>query len=808
MILSRAFAAVLAGVGVLIQSTIAHSTHRSPLSYVTRIDDANIQTPSHRIHAHSSFEISFLLHDRKQRIRLVLEPNHDILSQDATIQHMDADGNVHRIEPINRADHKIFKGRAFIRLDGQSEWTNAGWARINVHRDGQRPVFEGAFSVNADNHHIQTSASYRQTAIEGDPEIEWAQDEYMVVWRDSDITASGYGHDDLKRDSHAGHGCTADDLVYNRAENNIVYRAMQEAAEERRWASMSPANIFGRQLDGTQGGAGAGVNLASTIGSTQGCPTTRKVALVGIATDCNYASQFPSNTSLRANVIQQVNTASQLFESTFNISLGIQNLTVTDAKCPSTAPASAPWNVACSSGKTITDRLNLFSAWRGLSKDGNAYWTLLTTCNTGAAVGLAWLGQVCIEGATASGDENIAGANVVVRTSTEWQVFAHETGHTFGAVHDCISQTCSDGSVTKQECCPLSSGSCNANSEFIMNPSTAQGIEKFSACSIGNVCSFLGRSSTRMQCLANNKDVTTITGSQCGNGIVESGEDCDCGGPSGCSDNPCCDAATCKFTANSVCDPSNEECCSQQCQFRSKGTVCRPSTGSCDPEETCPGDSPNCPADASSPDGTECGGSGSKLTCASGQCTSRDLQCKTLMGSLTAGNDTYSCSSQGCILSCASPEFGANVCYKMQQYFLDGTECEGGGKCNNGNCQGATLGNQIGSWITDNKNIVIPVAAVVGGLILLAFVSCIWNCFRRRRSRRAKPVSPPPRPRGWNSYGGPGIPVMGGGNSSVSPTAMRQPPGVRHQPMPYPGAGVDQRYEPVRSTRQNSFRYA
>ena len=53
------------------------------------------------------------------------------------------------------------------------------------------------------------------------------------------------------------------------------------------------------------------------------------------------------------------------------------------------------------------------------------------------------------------------------------------------------------------------------------------------------------------------------------------------------------------------------------------------------------------------------------------------------MGSFTLNNDTYACNSETCMLSCASPEFGSNVCYSMQQNFLDGTTCGGGGHCNN-----------------------------------------------------------------------------------------------------------------------------
>lgn len=781
MYLLRPLAGALAAVGLLLPLATADSTERNPLRYVTQIEEPalNAHNPSHRIHALSSFDLTFAIHDRSQRIRLSLEPNHDILAENAAVHILGADGTIRSSEPIDRLDHRVYKGEAFVQRG--SDWTHAGWARVSVHRDGDHPVFEGAFRIDGDNHHIQTDSNYRQTRLEKDPEVAPADDDFMVVWRDSDILGANphdHAHDELKRDLGNRQTCTSDKLLFNRDDNHPVYRSLDTRSEpDGFWRSMASNSLWGRQIDGTTGGNGAGVNLSSTIGSTAGCPTARKVALVGIATDCTYTAKFNSTESVRQNIINQINSASQVYESSFNISLGIQNLTISEASCPATAPASAPWNIACSNSVTITDRLNLFSAWRGQHNDTNAYWTLLSTCNTDSAVGLAWLGQVCVEGSqssTSNGqNETIAAANVVVRTSTEWQVIAHETGHTFGAVHDCTSSTCSDGTATKQQCCPLSSSSCDASGDFIMNPSTGNGITQFSPCSIGNICSAIGRQSVKTNCLTSNRNVNTITGSQCGNGIVEQDEDCDCGGADGCGDNSCCNPDTCKFTTNSVCDPSNEECCTAQCQFASNGTVCRPSTGTCDPQETCTGASPLCPADTTADDGTSCGDDGAGLKCASGQCTSRDLQCKTLMGSLTTGNDTYACSSSGCQLSCASPEFGANTCFTMMQNFLDGTSCQGGGKCRNGDCQGGNLGNEIGYWITHNKPIFIPVVSVVGGLVILAIVSCCWTSYRRRRRRNAP--KPPPAQwvgGGWNAGRGPIMappPVASGGRGPAPP---------------------------------------
>ncbi|KAI0124484.1 zinc metalloprotease mde10 [Hypoxylon sp. NC0597] len=751
---------------VLSHSSDAHSVKRNALNYISRVDNPVIHTPSNRVHAYSSFDLSFLLHNEKDKVRISLEPNHDVLSDTANVRYLGADGTVTHEEKLERTDHRVFKGHAFVQHPDHAEWINSGWARITVHRDGPKPLFEGTFRVHGNHHHIQTSSNYRQTQHEDDPTAEYAEDEYMVVWRDSDIKPDEYVSE-LKRGLSKS-TCSYDALDFNNEDQHPVHQGL----DLRDMSGVDANKLFGRdQIDGTTGGNGAGVNLAQSIGSTQGCPTTRKVALVGIATDCTYTAQFSSNSDVRANIIQQVNSASAVYESSFNITLGIQNLTISERDCPGTPSQNAQWNVACGNGVTITDRLNLFSSWRGQFNDTNAYWTLLSTCNTDAAVGLAWLGQLCSTGSGTQGDssggnETIAGANVVVRTSTEWQVFAHETGHTFGAVHDCTSDTCSDGSASMQKCCPLTASSCDADGNYIMNPSTSPGITQFSPCTIGNICSAIGRNSVRSSCLTNNKNVVTISGSQCGNGIVEAGEQCDCGGASGCGNNNCCDPNTCQFKTNAVCDPSNEDCCTDQCQFRSSGSVCRASTGSCDPEETCSGNSGTCPNDVKAPDGQSCGSSGAGLTCASGQCTSRDLQCSTIVGTLTNNSDTKACDSQSCLLRCASSQLGPNACYDMQQYFLDGTPCQGGGRCNNGQCQGSSLADQVGSFFSDNKNIIIPVAASVGGLIVLGLTCCIFTSCRRRARRRklAKTVQPS------NSW-------VGGNGGAWGPNNIpRQPP--------------------------------
>jgi hypothetical protein len=92
-----------------------------------------------------------------------------------------------------------------------------------------------------------------------------------------------------------------------------------------------------------------------------------------------------------------------------------------------------------------------------------------------------------------------------------------------------------------------------------------------------------------------------ITGSRCGNGLLDPGEQCDTGTDIGSFGN----------------------CCAAGCQFASNTTLCRNSFP-CDPAEYCTGASQSCPADLKDPDGTACSTNNACLTaetCSSGICT-------------------------------------------------------------------------------------------------------------------------------------------------------------------------------------------
>ncbi|XP_043777508.1 disintegrin and metalloproteinase domain-containing protein 20-like [Cervus elaphus] len=128
----------------------------------------------------------------------------------------------------------------------------------------------------------------------------------------------------------------------------------------------------------------------------------------------------------------------------------------------------------------------------------------------------------------------------------------------------------------------------------------------------------------------------SITNERCGNGEVESGEQCDCGSFKECYNNPCCDSL-CSWTARSNCDA--EACCTN-CTFSKPGMLCRPIQSICDLPEYCRGVSKTCPKDVFMQDGTPCGEEG---YCFNGSCTDRNVHCKEIFGrgAFNAPNSCY-----------------------------------------------------------------------------------------------------------------------------------------------------------------------
>ncbi|XP_027562115.1 disintegrin and metalloproteinase domain-containing protein 32-like isoform X4 [Neopelma chrysocephalum] len=154
------------------------------------------------------------------------------------------------------------------------------------------------------------------------------------------------------------------------------------------------------------------------------------------------------------------------------------------------------------------------------------------------------------------------------------------------------------------------------------------GAKAFSNCSVRDFETFLKQG--RGVCLFSRprlRPLSPRSGAVCGNGVVEPGEQCDCGAPQQCLHDNCC-TWRCQLMPKAKC--ASGPCC-KNCQFRKKNSLCRPiSDSQCDLPEFCSGSSGSCPPDVYVQDGQSCErGTG---YCYQGRCQSLDLQCQRLYG--------------------------------------------------------------------------------------------------------------------------------------------------------------------------------
>lgn len=154
---------------------------------------------------------------------------------------------------------------------------------------------------------------------------------------------------------------------------------------------------------------------------------------------------------------------------------------------------------------------------------------------------------------------------------------------------------------------------------------------KFSTCSIRNISNVLDaiEDTKKRNCFLASE------GAFCGNKIVESGEECDCGfNDEECQDRCCyprqigerdlslnATARGCTRRARTQCSPSQGPCCqSETCSFVPShlGVKCKEET-ECSWSSTCNGTTPECPEPKPRDDKTKCN-NGTQL-CIAGECS-------------------------------------------------------------------------------------------------------------------------------------------------------------------------------------------
>lgn len=172
------------------------------------------------------------------------------------------------------------------------------------------------------------------------------------------------------------------------------------------------------------------------------------------------------------------------------------------------------------------------------------------------------------------------------------------------------------------------------------------------------------------------------------------------------------------------CSDSNHACC-LKCKIRSvdDSFVCaRASPGSkCQFDSKCDGLKADCPAIKYAPDGASCELEGGR--CASGLCTSRDMQCAAVGRRLGIRRACPSTPST-CKLTCDS---GKGNCVLLDATFMDGTPCGKKGICTGGTCSEAS----VSAFMTENAPMVMITGGLIGALLFIMLLRAVLSLRRR-----------------------------------------------------------------------------
>ena len=253
---------------------------------------------------------------------------------------------------------------------------------------------------------------------------------------------------------------------------------------------------------------------------------------------------------------------------------------------------------------------------------------------------------------------------------------AHEIGHSMGSPHD--------SGAPGSPCLPNDSGG-NFIMFYLKQGGHLPRHHTFSNCSVGNISRVLDYIADRghFNCFAEKGSPF------CGNGVVESGEQCDCGLTIHDCRDRCCwprhpppsagprrKTFGCRHRPGAACSPSQGPCCDlTTCATvpAEANITCRPAD-ECTLPSLCDGGSTSCPQSPRRPDLTPCGG-GSRV-CQSGRCTGSVCLSAGLLPCQLTAEDAAGDRSRLCQVGCRTHQ-EAPCLLRAEWRLQAGAPCDG-----------------------------------------------------------------------------------------------------------------------------------